>query len=351
MKKIWIDITNSPHVIFFNPIIKELKANNYQIVVTARDYAQTKGLLDMFEIKYHMFGGHKGKKKLNKIWGLIERSWQLYKFVKKQKFDASLGMSSQYAMIVSKLLKIPHMTLSDYEYTSGHHMSFRLSKKILIPEGVEDSVLKKYGAKKENVIFYSGLKEQFYIHYYVKEYHQKYQENPLKDMLNIDQNKILIVIRPEATMAHYQSNKNDIIFELIEFLDNHEKQPIIIVLPRVKEQKEEYQAKKFKNVIIPEKVINGIDLVCSVDLVIGGGGTVNREAAAVGTPAYTIYTGGEFGAVDRMLISSGRMIKIEKKEDFKKIKIEKRKSLPNPVGDDFSKWYIDMVGDLIKEKK
>ena len=350
MKKIWIDITNSPHAILFNPIIKKLKQKNYEVVVTARDYAQTKGLLDMFEIEYFMFGTHKGKSKIKKIFGLIERSWQLYKFAKKQKFDASISMSSQYAMIASKMLRIPHMTLSDYEYTEGHHLGFRLSTKILLPSGVEESILKKYGAKKEKVIFFPGLKEQFYIHYYIKEYNKKYKtKNYIREQLNIDDKKILIVMRPEATVAHYQSNENPLSFELVEYLSKHKNKPIVVVLPRIKEQKEEYKNKKFKNVIIPNEVFNGIDLVASADIVISAGGTVNREAAAVGTPVYTIYKGGKLAAVDKMLIKTGRMIKIDNIKDFEKIKIEKKNNKATPIGKDFSDWYIELVDQLIKK--
>lgn len=351
MKKIWIDITNSPHAILFNPIIKKLEKAGYEVIVTARDYAQTKGLLDMFGIEYHMFGKHKGKSKIKKLMGLIERSWQLYKFARKYNFDASLSMSSQYAMISSRLLRIPHMTLFDYEYTAGHHINFRLCQQILTPEGVEKKVLKKYGAKMKKVIFYPGLKEQFYIYHYMSEYDKKYQgKDPVRKKFGISNDSILIVLRPEATAAHYQTNKNTLAFDLTEYLSKHKDEPVIIVLPRTNDQKEEYVNKNFKNVIIPDEVINGIELVASADLIIGGGGTVNREAAAVGIPAYTIYQGGKIGAVDRMLIETGRMIKIESINDFHKIKIEKKGIKPQPIGEDFSEFYIQMVEKLIDSK-
>lgn len=351
MKKIWIDITNSPHAILFNPIIKKLEKAGYEVIVTARDYAQTKGLLDMFGIEYHMFGKHKGKSKIKKLMGLIERSWQLYKFARKYNFDASLSMSSQYAMISSRLLRIPHMTLFDYEYTAGHHINFRLCQQILAPEGVEPGLLRKYGAKKDKVIYYSGLKEQFYIHHYMNEYKKKYKgKDPVREKLNIPTSKVLIVIRPEATVAHYQTNENPIVFELVEYLSRHKNKPIIIVLPRTKEQKKSYGEKNYKNVIIPAEVINGIELVTSADLVIGAGGTVNREAAAVGTPAYTIYHGGKLGAVDRMLIDSRRMVRIEDIYDFEKIIVEKKKNKSNPVGEDLSDYYLELVERLINSK-
>jgi len=351
MYKIWIDITNSPHAILYNPIIKKMKNGGYDVIVTARDYAQTKGLLDMFNIKYHLIGDHKGKNKISKILGVIQRSWQLYKFARKQNFDASLSMSSQCAMIASKMLKIPHMTLYDYEYTAGHHIDFRLSDQILTPKGVDEKILKRYGAKIEKVTFYPGLKEQFYIHYYLKEYNKKYKvEEPIRKKLHIPKDNILIVIRPEATVAHYQSNKNPLVFPLIEYLINYSKNLTIIVLPRTNEQKTDFLKRNYKNVIIPHKVINGIELMVTADIVISAGGTVNREAASIGVPTYTIFQGGKLGAVDQMLINDKRMVKIENVEDFKKIKIKKKKNLVQPIGEDFSNLYIEMVGKLVKKR-
>lgn len=349
---LWIDITNSPHTILFNPIIMKLKDKGYNITITARDYAQTLGLLDMFEIKYTLIGDHKGKNKFKKIWGLFQRSNQLYWFARNKNFDASLSMSSQTCMIASKFLGIPHMTLYDYEYTAGHHIDFRLSKQILTPEGVEEKTLKKYGANLENVIYYPGLKEQFYIYYYMDLFNQKYvNENPIKKQFGIDKNRILIVIRPEATAAHYQSNENQLSFSLVEYLSKHILKPIIIILPRLSSQKEDYKKRNYDNVIIPNEVINGIELVACADLVIGAGGTVNREAASIGTPAYSIYQGGVFGAVDRMLVDTKRMIHINSEEDFSKIKIELKIDKPKPVGKDFSEMYIKLVERLISSKK
>lgn len=346
--KIWVDITNSPHAILFNPIIKKMQAEGYEVTVTARDYAQTLGLLKLFNIKYTLIGDHKGKSSIKKIYGLFERTWQLSKFVRNKNFDASLSMSSQTAMITSKIFGIPHMTLSDYEYTAGHHINFRLAQHILLPEGVEPKVLRIHGARKENVIFYKGLKEQFYIHYYLDEYNKKYPgKDPVREKFKIKDNQILVVMRPEATMAHYQTNNNELSFEIVEYLSKHELEPIIIVLPRVAGQKEEYKKRHFKNVIIPNEVINGIDLVVSADLIIGAGGTVNREAAAVGTPAYTIYQGGKFGAVDRMLLNTKRMIQIKDQSDFKKIKLIRKKNKAKAVGEDFSNWYLVLIKNLI----
>lgn len=349
--KIWIDITNSPHVIFYYPIIQKMMLKGHKVSITARDYAQTKGLLELFDIEHTMIGGHPGKNKIKKLLYLLKRAKQLRRYAKGKGFDVAVSLSSQYVMLAARSLNIPHMTLFDYEYSTGHHISFRISKRILSPKSVPEDVLKKYGAKMERVTFYSGLKEQFYIHYYMNLYNQKVHiyGNPICRQLGIDKDRIIVVMRPEATVAHYQSNDNNISFDLVDYLDKHENNPVIIVLPRVEAQKQDYLQKAYKNVIIPDQVINGIDLIASCDLVVGAGGTINREAAAVGTPVYTIYQGGKMCAVDSMLIKTGRMVHIQNREDFSKIKIEKRRTEPECIGEDLSVLYLEMIERLIND--
>lgn len=348
MKKIWLDITNSPHVILYNALLPKFKERGFEFVITTRDYAQTIELLDLFNIEYTIIGDHKGKNKFKKLFGLLSRSLALYKFARGKNFDASISMSSQYLMIASKLRNIPHMTLFDYEYSLGQHISFRLSKKIMSPAGVQPEVFKKYGAKMEKVVFYNGLKEQFFIDYYIKKYKEKYQHNKLLEQIfGIDEESIVVVIRPEATVAHYQSNSNSLSMDIVEYLSKHKSQPKIILLPRIASQKHEYEQKNYDNVIIPDVAINGIDLVAESDLVIGAGGSMNREAASIGIPVYTIYQGGIMCAVDKMLIKSKRMIHIESKEDFSKIVIEKKAKKAHVVGEDLSELYMSELVKLV----
>ena len=328
-----------------------MKERGYEVTVTAREYAQTMGLLELFKIDHVMIGHHRGKNKLKKLMGWFRRSNDLYHFAKDKGFDAAVSMGSQDMMLAARRLSIPHMTLFDYEYSQGHHISFRLSKLILSPEGVPREQLNKMGAR-DKVVFYPGLKEQFYIHYYLEQYKQKYGDtNPFKEMLGLDDDRVVIVMRPEATQAHYQTNENSLSFDIVEYLDNHKAKPVIVVLPRVESQKQEYAARGYKNVIIPDKVINGIELIASCDLVIGAGGTINREAAAVGTPVYTIYQGGEMCAVDKRLIAEGRMVNIRSADEFGLINIRKRSAPPACIGEGLSELYLDMVGKLAAHGK
>jgi len=349
MKKVWLDITNSPHVVFYYPILKKIKEHGYEVVISAREYAQIKGLLKLFNIEHFMIGKHMKKNKFKKLVGFVIRSNKLYKFAKDKNINVAISMGSHDMMMAAKRLNIPHLTLFDYEYSFGHHISFRLSNIILSPKGVSKKILDNFGAK-DKVIFYPGLKEQFYIHYYLNGYNEKYGSTAqaINQLLNIDGKRIVVVIRPEATQAHYQTNKNSICFSLVEYLDSHPKNPVIVILPRVESQKRQYVSRRFKNVIIPNEAVNGIELIACCDLVIGAGGTINREAAAIGTPAYTIYQGGKMCAVDNMLIETKRMVHIKSENDFNKIKVEKKSNSPICYDKDLSEMYLEVLESLIK---
>lgn len=351
-KKVWIDVTNSPHAILFNPVILELKENNIDVLVTAREYAQTTDLLKEFDIEHALIGDHKGKSKIKKIGGMFDRTWKLYWFIRKENVDASLSMSSFTAMISSAMLDIPHMTLYDYEYTIGHHISYRFSDIVLTPRGVDEKLIKKYGSTPDNTVYYDGLKEQIYINHYVSDFVKlKRNTEAIKKELKVPLNRIVILFRPEATMAHYQSNVNDLSMDLIKFLNKHEQKPIIIVLPRTNDQKNEYENLKLKNVIVPSKTYNGIELISLSDLIIGAGGTINREAAALNIPVYSIFQGGKLATIDKKLIEREEMVYIQSKRDFEKIIIEKNNIITKTNFDNSMGFYIKNVQKLFKSKE
>ncbi|TCS83371.1 DUF354 domain-containing protein [Tepidibacillus fermentans] len=317
-KNIWIDLTNSPHVLFFKGIIKALIDQGHNVTVTARDYAQTLPLLDEYQIDYIHLGNHMGKNKFKKVLGLFKRTLQLYRFSKGKSFDLALSMGSNDLAFVAFLRGIPHVTSFDYEYVFAHNINFRLATKILKPSVIPFERIKKYGAKKEKIIDFNGLKEDFYIHEY------NYQEGYLVKKLGLDPSKVVITYRPPATQAHYQQNNYDISIKLLKYLSSNEN-CYIIVVPRTKDQIEFFNSLKLPNVIIPNEVLDGYNLINCSDIVISAGGTMNREAAALQIPVFTIYKGGIMGAVDQYLINSGKMIELKSEEDFGKIKFVKRK--------------------------
>lgn len=305
--KIWIDVTNSPHVLFFRPIIKELKKRGHNVIVTSRNFAQTIDLLNNFKIKHKEIGKYGGKSIFGKGLSLINRSMNLYSFAKNKKFDLALSHNSVDICIVSKLLNIPIIDLFDYEYAQFHHINFRCATKIMCPSYIDINDLKKYGANNK-LIFYEGLKEQMYLSDY------KF-DNDILNKLKIDSKKIIVVFRPPAESSLYHKGiKNQIYLNLIDFLGS-KKNTTVVYFGRDKNQIQLIKKKKYTNFLIPENAIDGPSLIKKSDLVISAGGTMNREAVALGTPVYTILAL-KMGGVDKYLIKSGYLKELDSVDDI-----------------------------------
>ena len=316
--KIWIDLDNSPHVPFFKPIIEELKKNGYLIVLTARECSQVCGLADLLGLKYQKIGRHFGKNKGLKALGLVFRSFQLLPLAFRGKFDLALSHGSRAQILTASILRIPSIMLLDYEFTKGVVNPTWLIMPELVPD---DAIMhdNKYICK------YPGIKEDVYA--------PNFKPNPkIKDELGINGkdnvDDIVVTIRPPATKAHYHKRQSEELFmATIEFLGKKDNTRIV-VLPRYDDQKISFKKLwpgLFSNgkIIIPERVIDGLSLMWYSDVIISGGGTMNREAAALGVPVYSIFRG-KIGAVDRYLSEKGRLTLLEDTADIpNKIKLVK----------------------------
>ena len=320
-KLVWIDIDNSPHVLFFHPIIEQLRKRGVDVFVTARDYAQVFDLLDLFGIEYKKVGRHYGKNILLKSFGTLLRVLQLIIVVFRKKPGLTISHGSRSQIIAGKILGIKVLVTFDYEYATPPPI-FRPDI-VLVPEMIPDERMTSF----KNVFRYKGIKEDVYVPYF--------KPNPgIKEKLDIENSKIVISIRPPATLAHYRTPQSDKMFKgLLNFLKDFEK-AYIIITPRTRDQeaeiksqwKEEFRTGKF---YVPNEVVNGLDIIWNSDLVISGGGTMIREAAALNVPAYSTF-GGKVGAVDNYLESIGRLIILRNETDIKnKLRIEKRKSSLN----------------------
>ncbi|MEI6126679.1 MAG: DUF354 domain-containing protein [Pseudomonadota bacterium] len=321
--KVWIDLENSPHVPFFRPIIDEFRKRNIEVVVTSRDCFETQKLLKFFRISHTEIGKHYGKNSVKKILGLLYRTFQLCAFAKRQNFDVALCHGSRSQMITTTLLNIPFVILFDYEGSKGIPLVDKFLKvaKYMVPDSMQDIHLTKNGIAMNNVYKYPGIKEDVYL------YDFKPDPDSLK-ALKLDGNKIIIVIRPPATQAHYHNPKADIIFEKLLKRFAGEKNTQTVLVPRTEEQKK-LALQIFENaqgaLTIPSAVVNGLDLLWQADLVISGGGTMVREGAGLGVPAYSIFCG-KMADVDRYLESQNRLVFVRETEDIQKIKLIKRES-------------------------
>ncbi len=337
-KKIWIDLDNSPHVLFFKPIIRELIQREFLILVTARDAFQVKDLLIQMNISADVVGHHNGKNSLLKLFGLFIRAWQLKPFVLKFKPDLALSHGSRAQSILSKLLGIRTMMFLDYEFVKL--IPFFYPNYLITPEIVAAEKFISHGIK---IMHYPGIKEDVYVPEFIPDLGAA-GEKTNRDL-------ILITIREPATEAHYFVPESE---ELFEFVMDHLSafdNVMLTVLPR-NSKRREYCKKRWRALInknkmfLPDHAVDGLNLLWNSDLVISGGGTMNREAAALGVPVYSIFRG-QLGAVDQYLAKEGRLTIIKDQLDcVNKIKVRKCQkdphSLPKP------KETLEKIIDLIE---
>jgi hypothetical protein len=316
--KIWIDFENSPHILFFNPIIKELEKRHHKVVLTARNYAQVFSLADLLELKYKKIGIHFGKNKFMKIIGLLTRVTQLIPFILKEKPSLAIGHGSRSLLLAATLTGVPTIKLSDYEF--GQPLPWIQPTLSMVPEVMPDKSAASVG---KIFLKYPGIKEDVYVHSLSPD------SNELLLFGNLGDN-VIVTIRPPATLAHYHTQKSDKLFEAtINHICKQDNTKCIIV-PRTLDQSRQIQNKwneyiQEKKIIIPSKIVNGLNLIWHSDLVISAGGTMIREAAALDIPSYSIF-GGELGAVDRYLAKTKRLILLDSFVDIQsKLVLEKRR--------------------------
>jgi predicted glycosyltransferase len=305
---IWIDLDNTPHVFFFRHIIDELKVRGFEVVLTARNCAQTCELADRFRLDYRQIGAHHGKNKLLKMAGLIGRGIKLVNAVKPRKPVLALSHGSRAQIIASNILGIRNMIITDYEHAKG--LPFQKVDVFMIPDLISPDPFRK---KAPRVLQYPGIKEDVYLPFF----------NPDKKVfheLGLSVEKIIVTMRPPASDAHYHSPNSDTLFLSVMkyLLETEEVQ--IVMMPRNEKQKQWVKEKwkqeaDARRIVIPEKAIDGLSMMYFSDLVISGGGTMNREAAALGVPVYSIFRGA-IGAVDKHLAENGRLVLLENENEI-----------------------------------
>jgi predicted glycosyltransferase len=318
-KKIWIDLDNSPHVPFFLPIIEELDKRGYKIFLTARDSYQVCELLSFHGLsnKVKVIGRHWGKNRVLKILGTLLRVAQLLPRIMIEKPDLAVAHGSRGLILSSFVAGIPTLILFDYEFASG--AGGVQSDWAFLPDLIPEST--RVDARR-GVMRYPGLKEDVYIS-------QLRPDHSLRTQLGLDQTDLVVTVRPPATEAHYHNPEAEVLLKGVLDLLTHRPDVRVVLVPRNENQARALRVQWSKwiadrKIIIPDHVVNGLNLIWLSDLVISGGGTMNREAAALGVPVYSIFRG-KIGAVDRYLVEKGRLTLIESLEDVRtKIVIERR---------------------------
>ena len=304
--RIWIDLTNSPHVLVMRPVIAELQSRGHEVEVTARDFAQTLELCRRFGIAHTAIGRHRGGRLLAKARGLGERSLALARWARGRGFDHALGHGSNDVMVAAKLLGIPSATTFDYEWaTVQHNVNCRLARTVVVPDAIGPERLYRYGARGK-IRAYPGLKEEYYL--------ADFEPDPsVLGTLGLDRAQAIAVVRTPPEVSLYHRFENDLFAGVLDRLAGTQ----AVVLPRTPEQRSELQRRG--GFIVPEHAIDAQSLVALSDIVVSAGGTMNREAVALGTPVYTVFEG-RLGAVDERLIAEGRLRRLTRPDELEPVK-------------------------------
>jgi uncharacterized protein len=298
--RVWIDLTNSPHVLVMRPVIDVLRSRGAEVRVTARDFAQTVQLCERFGIEHEVIGRHRGARLGAKALGLLDRSLALTSWARRRgRFDLALGHGSNDVTVAARLLRIPCSTMFDYEWaTVQHNVNCRLAQAVVVPEAIPPDRLDRYGARRK-LRRYPGLKEEYYL--------ADFEPDPaVLAELGLDAGQPIAVVRTPPSVSLYHRFENDLFAGVLDRLRGTQ----TVVLPRVPEQRAQ-----LGGFVVPERAVDAQSLVAYADVVVSAGGTMNREAVALGTPVWTTFEGRP-GAVDERLIAEGRLRRLERPEQL-----------------------------------
>ncbi len=318
--RVWIDLTNSPHVLVMRPLIEAMRADGHEVEVTARDFAQTLELCERLGIEHTAIGSHAGDKLTAKAAGLAGRSFALARWARGRRFDVAMGHASNDVMVAAKLLRIPSATAFDYEWaTVQHNVNCRLARAVVVPDAIPPERLDRYGARGK-LRRYPGLKEEYYLADFEP-------DTAVLEELGLDAAAPIAVVRTPPDASLYHRHESPVFPRVLERLRDRAQ---TVVLPRTPRQREEIDAiagGRFKataagssRLIVPQRAIDAQSLIAHADLVVSGGGTMNREAVALGTPVFTTFEG-RLGAVDEGLLRDGRLRRLQ---DPEAVDVEKR---------------------------
>jgi predicted glycosyltransferase len=305
--RVWVDLTNSPHVLVMRPLIAAMREDGHEVEVTARDFAQTLELCERFGIEHTALGRHRGGRIASKALGLFDRSLALARWARGRRFDVAMGHGSNDVTVAAKLLRVPSATAFDYEWaTVQHNVNCRLARAVVVPDAIPPERLYRCGARGK-LRPYEGLKEEYYLADFEP-------DTAVLDELGLDPAEPLAVVRTPPEVSLYHRFENDLFRGVLDRLRGKQ----AVVLPRTLAQREELA--RVGGFVVPEHAVDAQSLIAFADLVISAGGTMNREAVALGTPVYTTFEG-KLGAVDERLMREGRLRRLSNPAE---VTLEKR---------------------------
>jgi predicted glycosyltransferase len=311
--RVWIDMTAPAHVLVYRPLMRLLHEQGAEIELTARDYAQTLQLLELHGLDAEVIGRHGGRSRLGKARSLTSRLRYLHRWAKGRHFDLALAHGSHELTITARRLGIPSSTTFDYEWAwLQHQLGCRAATRVVVPEAIPPERLRRYGVYEPKLRRYPGLKEEYYL--------SNFAPDPsVAAELGLDSSRVLVIVRTPPDVSLYHRASNPLFPRVLEQLGNHAGVHAVVI-PRTAEQSAYVRGLGYPSLVVPDRAVDAQSLIALSDVVVSAGGTMNREAAALGVPVYTTY-GGRLGGVDEWLIREGRLVPLT---DPRAIELRKR---------------------------
>jgi predicted glycosyltransferase len=317
--RIWFDMTAPAHPLVFRPVIQRLVAAGHEVEVTAREYAQTLPLLERLGVAFTPIGRHGGASVLRKVAALGSRTTRMISWGRRRRFDLGIAHGSNDLALATAALRIPETNMFDYEWaTQQHQIGCRLARRVLTPDAIPALRLRRYGVGPEKLRQYAGLKEEYYL--------ADFEPDPgVLDELGVDRARVVVVLRPPPDVSAYHRRSNRLFPKLLDALGRRDDVHTVVVA-RTEAQRATVRALRFPSLIVPVGAVDAQSLIACADLVVSAGGTMNREAVALGTPVFTTFEG-RLGAVDEALIAEGRLRKLTDAAD---VVVERRTGAAGP---------------------
>jgi uncharacterized protein len=312
-------MTAPAHPVVFRPIIRLLRDAGHEVEVTARDYAQTIPLLQRLGIDHVAVGRHGGASRARKLQALAGRTLKMRRFAAKGRFDLAVAHGSNDLALAAASLRIPAVNTFDYEFAvQQHNIGCRLARRVMTPDAIPPERLERFGVGPGKLVQYAGLKEEYYLSDFTPD------ESEL-ERLGVDRERVVVIVRPPPDVSLYHRKSNRLFPRVLEHLGRRD-DVSAVVIPRTDAQRQHVLRLGLPSVIVPAQAVDAQSLIALADLAVSAGGTMNREAVALGTPVYTTY-GGRLGGVDEHLIKAGRLRPLTDERAIEIVKQRERREI------------------------
>ncbi len=296
----WVDLTNSAHVVVLRPLVELAEARGHEVTLTVRPLSHTAELVEEWGHPHTVVGRHGGTDRLGKARAAAERLPHLVRFARGRHLDCAVAHGSTDLPAACRLLRIPNTTMFDYEWAAlQHHVNCRLASRVLVPDAIPPGRLRHYGARPPKLVRYPGLKEEYYLADFEP-------DETVLTALGLDPTMPLCVVRTAPSYALYLGGSESALLPELLTRFSGDSAAQTVVLARTDEQRAAVRALRLPRVLVPDRALDGRSLVALADVLVSAGGTMNREAAVLATPVWSIFEG-RLGAVDELLVREGRL--------------------------------------------